>query len=416
VLIVTPLDLDVLLNNLEHHRIRHYSELGHRVTVVYRTMNQSRRPLDMLRDTLLFSRREWTEGNVRFVKIDPPFNYFAGLRRNAEAGTTTETPTSRRGDSLKLLLIRLLSPLSVLRDVFAGPWMAFAAWRAVRRGPWGGLAGVLVRKRGKARTFVYEDRDYEPGLVPDRFRQWYTAALERFGIRRADVTFSIGHLLSERRRDELGVTTHVVPSGVEWDRYAEARAAASPDPVLIYVGNVIDWAGLEHAIAAMPRVREQISDARLVVVGTGSPDYLAHLERLAAPLGAGVVRFLGQRDPDELPGLLAGARIGLSNAKPVLFRRYATPLKVIEYMAAGLPAITTVDTEAAAIVTRCDCGAAIPYDPDAFADAVVDLLGDEARYATLRENAIRHSRAYDWGHLLADEWTRIEACAGGKYA
>ena len=38
---------------------------------------------------------------------------------------------------------------------------------------------------------------------------------------------------------------------------------------------------------------------------------------------------------------LARGRVGLSNSEPVPFRRYATPLKMVEYIAAGLPVLAT---------------------------------------------------------------------------
>ncbi len=411
-LIITPLDIDKLLNNLEHHRIDHYRKHGYQVTVVYKTMNQSLRLGDLLRNTFLCSIRERRTSDVRLIAVDPPFNYFAGLGQNAQSAVAGDTALRGGRPSMRVRLIRLLSPLSVLRDVFTTPFLCLAVLLRVRDradvalgfGPWGGLAGLLLRKLGRVDTLVYEDRDYEPGLVPDRFRQWYTAAVERLGINRADLAISISQMLSDRRRQELARTTEVIPSGVDWARFAATRAAVTPHRSLIYVGNVIGWSGLEHAILALRQVRAVHPDATLTVVGTGVPNYVKQLRRLAAEqLPEGAVRFLGHQDPKELPHLLDDARIGLANAEPVPFRRYATPLKVLEYMAAGLPVIATEHTEAGIIVRRTESGQVIPYDVHALADAVLRLLGDEALFEAQRRNAIHHSREYDWERLLTRE-------------
>jgi len=57
------------------------------------------------------------------------------------------------------------------------------------------------------------------------------------------------------------------------------------------------------------------------------------------------------------------------------------PTKVVEYMARGVPVVTTPLPAAADLVTRYECGFVVPFgDPRAAADAVLEL----ARDASLR--------------------------------
>lgn len=408
VLLVSPLDYGARPNNSEHNRAAYYSRLGCRVAVLSKATNRSPRLIDMLFDTVTFRTRSRDRRGIREVAVDPFFNYFAGFRQSAEA---REAGRSHRV-SLQLLFVRLLSPLSVLRDVFFLPCFLYAAYRQPERefdiclgvGPWGGLTGWALRRLGKAAVFVYIDRDFEAGLVPDRLRRGYTEAIESFGIRRADVVVCASRLLAERRSKRAKVEMELIPNGVDFERFEVARRCDRRGHELIYVGNVISWSGLEPAIRAVARIREAVPQVSLTIVGDGLPDYLNSIERLIRDCDVTEhVRLLGKRPVEELGEVLAGAKIGLANSAPVAFRKYACPLKVIEYMAAGLPVIATAGTEAGDMITRMDCGVAIQYGVDSFADAVIALLKDTATYERLRENGIAHARTMTWDALLHRE-------------
>lgn len=452
-LIITQLDLERMHNTVEEQHARGYLRAGHEVTYLYKELNESRALRDLLRDTFLprYSRRpdpaatpsddhepqrdsddcnangpvrtDLNPGNMpsrtgaralHCYRMNPPFNYYSGYRANAEAG---ESGASRRS-SLRLRLIRALSPLSCLRDVFFVPAMLVAAllirpaaWDVcIGYGPWGGLVAWMLKKVGKARHMVYQDRDYEPGLVPYHLRARYTAAVENFCIRRADLICSVGYMLAERRRQETGREVHVVPNGVDWHRFADAREAGSFGETLVYVGNLIDWGGLEHAIEALSLMRDERPRLRLVLIGDGLPAYVDTLRALAEARGVSDrVEFLGRQRPEALPALIGRGSIGLANSKPVPFRMYACPLKIMEYMAAGLPAISTSNTEGAAILARHACGVAVEFDPQSLAEGICYLLDDEERWQRLRRNGIDASGTLTWNHVVHHELSLVDA-------
>lgn len=130
----------------------------------------------------------------------------------------------------------------------------------------------------------------------------------------------------------------------------------------------------ELLIRALPKVREQVPDASLWVVGEGVER--AKLERLAEACGvADAVDFLLERH--DVPVLLgrcgAGALVpkaneGLSNT-------------VLEYMAAGLPSLVTDCGGNAELVADGERGRVVPRDapPGAVAEAWADLLLHAAR-------------------------------------
>jgi glycosyltransferase involved in cell wall biosynthesis len=412
-LMITPTDYEQMSN--DHDRVRHYVPKGGQLIFMYKKVNRSLRLWQMVLDTITCRVRCWTDGYVDFIAVDPLLNYFAGYRTNAEA----KAFASKSRFSVRLTLIRFLSPLAVLRDVFSVPCLLVVTLCKVPGqcdvcigwGPWGGITGWLLRKFGKVRLLVYRDRDYEPGLVPDRLRQSLTAAIERFTIKRAELVICFGNLLADLRQKQTGRRIHVIPNGVEWDRFAESRTAKKRGHKLIYVGNLMPWCGIEHAIKAMPLIREAFPAAALVVVGNAQPGYEQRLQALVQRLDLDAcVNFLGRRQHRELPALLAEAYIGLANSEPVAFRKYAYPLKVIEYMAAGLPVIGTIGTETENILKRCKCGVAMPYEIEALADAAIHLFLDRDLWAQMRENGIRESANMAWEKLVAEEINLISKC------
>lgn len=414
VLIVTPIDYERTWNNREHNMARQFAMKGCRVTVLCKAMNRSSRAADLFRDTLTFRTQESSMHGVRVLRVDPFFNYYAGLRSHALAATNSSRP--RPG--IRNILVWLFFPLRFLRDLMFLPCFLYVALARIRErqdacvgfGPWGSLAGLWLRRLGRVRALVYEDRDFEPGLVPDGLRRRYTAFLERSLVRKADLAVSIGCKLAELRRSQSERDVHVVPTGIDWGRFAPARAMARRGGVMVYTGTLVSWSGLDLVIQALPAVIRECPSARLVVVGDGGDPYKEELRRLVQSLSLeDRVTFLGSVPNRTLPFILGEADIGLAVSEPVLYRKFACPLKVLEYMASGLAVIGTSDTETADMIDRYGCGISIPYDRDAFASAAIKLLRDPGSAARYRENGIRHSKDMDWETMMGRELELIRS-------
>jgi len=421
VVTISPIDYDRAPNNRDHNLVRVLVANGCEVTHLYQALNRSTRPLDLLRDSLTASVRARAERGVRLVRVDPFFNYYAGFRARSDH----DRGGAGWGRGLARAAVLLLSPLACLRDICFLPCFLVAALTQVRGrhdvclgfGPWGGLVGWWLRALGRVRLLVIEDRDFEPGLLPDRFRRSYTGRVDRFVVRRADLVFSVGHRLGELRRRQGARAVHVIPNGVAWERFERARTSARRGRTLFYTGNLVPWSGLELVLRALPELRADFPDLRLRVVGDGPPGYRESLARLARELDlADRVEWLGPRPHAELPALMEGAAIGLACSEPVPFRSYACPLKVLEYMAAGLPVIGTSDTETEALIERFECGLAVPFEIEAFAAAAGRLLSDPALHARLRANGIRRAADLTWERLIGEELGIIARATPGPAA
>ena len=142
-------------------------------------------------------------------------------------------------------------------------------------------------------------------------------------------------------------------------------------------------------------------DYHFLLVGDG-PER-AHAEQLAAAW-PGRFTFTGAVDYDRVPELLASASVGVAPfntaAHPALRSAgfFWSPLKVYEYMAAGLPVVTPNLTPLNTIIRNEREGLLYPEgDIGALASAIAALLDDPARARQLgraaRERVVAH---YSW--------------------
>lgn len=422
IVMITPLDYLAAFNNREHNAVRYYVAAGDDVTLVGKTFNRRTGLATMLVD-LLSHRAKVSHVDGAVIKlVDPMLNIYGGLARRhlgAEGGATssTEGPLRRAVQMVKRAVVRVLKPLSILREVPVVLGMTATAWRASKGadvamafGPWGAVPAYILRKIGRVRCFAYIDRDYEAGLVEGK-RARLTAWLERVLPARADVLVSIGPRLQALRHETTGKIPLLSPTGVNFDRFALPRTQSDALEI-IYVGNVVEWAGVELALEALAKTRAP--NLRLTIIGTGQDSYIEQLKAQADQLGiADRTRFVGAIAHSDLPQYLTSASIGLAMSRPNLYRTYAYPLKVLEYMAAGLVVLATEDTETGDIVRRAQAGKTLPFDSGALAASIDQLAGAPEQIAVLSMSGQKAARAMSWEASLDTERAALSAALAG---
>ena len=154
--------------------------------------------------------------------------------------------------------------------------------------------------------------------------------------------------------------------------------AAAQHPVprqhqVVYVGSITEVRGFREMVAACERAHQDLAFT-FVLAGTFYPASLQ-----AAIEHTNSVRYVGRVSLSELVTLNFESKVGLIIPHPV--ERYQTnyPVKLFEYMAAGLPVVASVFGEATAFVEECRGGLLVnPLDVEAIAGAVRYLLTHEA--------------------------------------
>ena len=279
------------------------------------------------------------------------------------------------------------------------------------------LAWIFLRTRPlHRRPVVYEvheifstrprdNRSLAPGEVrgvADR-----TRTLERAVFGGADVLLPLTRACAELLERKHGVAHRriaVVPDGT-----------AAPGPSLpprrgsgrqvVYAGQLYPWKGVDLLLRAIAR----LPDVQLTVYGgLGTPEWpdpnLAACRDLARELAIeGRVRFAGFVPHAELRGQLAGADVGVVPLPDRLMSRYFTsPLKVFDYMAAGVPIVATDLPALREVLTDGQNALLVPPgQPAALARAIRRVVDDEVLAERLRARAFGDVAAYTWDRRAA---------------
>ena len=178
------------------------------------------------------------------------------------------------------------------------------------------------------------------------------------------------------------------------------RGEADSRPSIYYVGQLYPWKGAGLVIDVAARVPE----ANVVIVGgqtnwTRDDPEIAALADRARDLGvAERVELRGHVPYDRVPDALTAATVALLPLpdEPVA-RLFTSPLKLFDYMAAGVPIVAS-DLPALREVLRHEENALLarPGDPEAFADAVRRLLADNELAVRLGRQARADVTGYSW--------------------
>jgi glycosyltransferase involved in cell wall biosynthesis len=197
---------------------------------------------------------------------------------------------------------------------------------------------------------------------------------------------------ADRQRDGRR-PSHVIPLGIELDRFDGARPALPPDGPR--VGNVARLAPQKDHRTLIEAAR-LVPEAEFVIVGDG--ELREELERAAEGLR---VRFLGARD--DVPELLASFDVF---AFPSRFEGLC--LAVIEAQAAGVPVVATPVGGIRETVVDGETGLLVPPgDPAALAAGIRRLLEDRPAAKAMAAEAKRRVRERYSVERIVDETLRL---------
>jgi glycosyltransferase involved in cell wall biosynthesis len=175
------------------------------------------------------------------------------------------------------------------------------------------------------------------------------------------------------------------------------------------MGSLSPLWNVELAIRALPLIAKHIPDIRLLIAGYGPAE--RSLRQCSEELGQTArVQFLGTFDYEQLPAIVSQADVGITTALAgSTFRHYATPLKIIEYMAAGLPVIASRLGQTEIIMQESQAGVLIENTSDDFAQAARNLLLNPVFYQQCSEAALHYAEKFDWDTLLENAYQVVSS-------
>jgi glycosyltransferase involved in cell wall biosynthesis len=255
-------------------------------------------------------------------------------------------------------------------------------------------AGLALRRAGKARRVVFWTIDYVPQRFDNPLLNRIYHRFDDLCVRRSDETWNVSPRMEAARRARgLVGPQRVVPIGanVRPPRREDARQA-------IFVGHLLEKQGVQLVLRALPLVRERVPAARLLVIGDGP--YRRQLESLVRRLDLDeAVEFAGYVEShSEVEERIAESAVGLAVYDPSMasFTEYADPGKIKNYLAAGVPVVTTPVVHSGAELERAGAGVVVDYEVTALANALTEILAQPERQRAMRSAAAALGAETEW--------------------
>lgn len=233
--------------------------------------------------------------------------------------------------------------------------------------------------------------------------QSFRAAEDRFAAR-ADLVLASAPALAERMR-KLSDNVLYAPNVADTDLFArslqpgplDSAMAVLPQPRIVFTGAIVSTKLDIPLIVALARARPAWSFALVGPAGPGDP----HMDVSALDAEPNI-HLLGSRSYERLPDVLRAADAGLIPYARNELTESIFPMKVYEYLAAGLPVVTTplpALTEVAEVATAAD------------AHGIAELLDDALAHDTpqRRIERSRAAAAHSWDRRLEEIAVAVEA-------
>lgn len=228
------------------------------------------------------------------------------------------------------------------------------------------------------------------------YESWRTIVCSEF--MRGEVQFAL-----QAPWDKVDVIHNGIHAGkFDFDFPADEAAAfraqfAAPDEKLVFfVGRMVREKGVQILVEALPRVRAQGYNAKLVVVGGG---YRDHLVSRARDIGiAGNVYFTGFMPDDALLHLYKVIDVA---CYPSLYEPFG--IVALEAMAARVPVVVS-DAGGLREIVKHDVTGTVTWadNPDSLAWGIAHVLGDPGHARWMADNARRDAvEHFNWDGIAA---------------
>lgn len=263
--------------------------------------------------------------------------------------------------------------------------------------------GLLLRARGKHVVYdIHEDvprqillKSYLPqstrrsiGWLVERLE--YAAAHHFSGL--VTATPAIGTRFQGMNPRSIVLNNYplrnelIAPTPLAW----EARAYA-----VAYVGSISEERGIEQMVATMAHIPEQLQVSLELAGSFSSPGVRERVVRLR---GWARVRELGMLDRAGVAQVLGRVRAGLVILHPTPSYMVSQPIKLFEYMSAGIPVIASDFPLWRAFIQQSGCGLLVdPLDPRAIAGAIEFVLTHSSEAQAMgRRGRAAVEELYNW--------------------
>jgi glycosyltransferase involved in cell wall biosynthesis len=213
-------------------------------------------------------------------------------------------------------------------------------------------AGMIAGKLGETELIYYCVDEYTAFTgVTDGLR-----VIEEDLFRQSDLVIVSAEKLYESKK-AFNPNTYIIRHGTDWRHFRKSLDEATeipaeikdlPKPIIGFHGLLADWVDFE----LLKKTAEHFKTGSLVLIGKIAVDAGKKVKILD---GVANIHFLGRKPYTELPNYCKGFDVALNPFEINELTLAANPLKVREYLAAGLQVVST-DIPEVRILENCFVG------------------------------------------------------------
>lgn len=268
------------------------------------------------------------------------------------------------------------------------------------------IGGLFLKKIGIIKNVVYYVSDYSPTRFGKTLFNYLYLWLDRYCVKHADFTWDVSPAM-KNGRIEGGLlpkdTNKIIhtPNGLFPSQIASLPISQRSSNVLVYMGGLYPEFGSDLAIESLIEVKKIVPDVVLRVIGGG--ENLQRVKDLVKKLNLekSVIFYGFVEDNAKMAEIVRTSYIGLApyrefDKRSKWYGWYGDAGKIRQYIASGLPVVTTHVPPLGKYVT--EKGAAI-MAKDAVGDfsrAIIKLIQDKKLYTRLTAKAEEISEDNIW--------------------
>jgi len=330
-----------------------------------------------------------SSGNVsgfgdKFIRIGTPIPFPAG-------GTICRVTISLRlGPTIKSVLRREKFDIIHLHE----PFMPM-------------LCSAVLRFSNTANVATFHAFGGKPGY---KFGRPISTIMLRRRLHKLNGKIAVSKAAMEFASKHVPGYYEIIPNGIDLEIFSPDVSPISEfcDGKLniLFVGRLEEQKGVDYLIKAYKRVKKEIPNSRLIIVGPGTR-LRGKYEKEVQQSGLKDVIFVGGKPQSELPQYYKAADIFCAPATGL----ESFGIVLLEAMAIGKPVVATnIDGYNSVLTDGVEGRLVPPRDEKTLALTLISLLTNESLRQEMGARAKLKAKEYSWEHIaqrLLDYYTKI---------
>ena len=186
----------------------------------------------------------------------------------------------------------------------------------------------------------------------------------------------------------------IITNGAETKNYQQSSLDSDQ---IIFSGAMYHHRGIDILLESVKDIVKEKTHAKFVLLGDG-PEMEQLKKNVKEENLENYVNFEGWVDRNKIPGYLAESSIGIGPLRSTDVTKHALPIKVLEYMSAGLPIIAAKNTLPQDVLEEGKNGFFVKNSKE-LSVKILELLNNQELRKKMGHNSKEMVKKFDWKNI-----------------